>query len=369
MGFARKRQTQKKKYTHATPTQKKKRKDEMQSRLDAFVVRGKRKAPESPTVPIETAVTAARRPPKGDVASKRPRDVKCVDQAPTDDTATRTTLWSEGVRAGTAWSYIVDALICNVPLSRIVRVIKTLGALASVSRLLYEVLHLKRIRIDVLAVISQEGRVKPRKTITVMCMARPLALAGVRRKLRFDLFSRTSYEGVSLMIAHDPYSRERHWYRARSGLLCGRSVDALAERAESDDDADDRGDDQGRLPWPRCERMIKMPLSYIMWGEIRWTNKAPWKDADDDGDNNAEAGASASDQKQECDDQPNGDAHNEHDGNDQEEGDHDDHDDDEEDRHHDEFGKWLTLADGRWSMCVFHDYRWRMSLYRVSIGI
>lgn len=394
----------------------------MQGRMDAFVVRTKRKAPETPTAPDGFGNGPARSCLKDCAAPKRSRAApRTIPASSNDPPPAPSPLWSEGVQAGTVWSYVIDALISNVPPSRIVRVIKTLGALAKVSRLLHDVLHLKRIRIDVLTTISQgEDSDSPSKPITVVCSAVPLALAGVRRKLVFDLFTDTNYDGVSLMVAHGMFTTERHWYRARTGLLCRRTLDHLCKKAAQgghdtdDDDADDEEDTDrtkdGRPFWPKCERAIEMPLSHLLWDDIVWTNKAPWKD-DGDGEND-DGGHSkdcADDRKgggdlksdayqnddhrngardEKDDDQSathqgaagdfdgdNGMDNNDNDNDDDNEDDDQDDDgsdggdDDDEDRHSDEFGKWVSFADGRWSMCVFHDYRGRMSLYKVSVRL
>ncbi|AVK76952.1 hypothetical protein pmac_cds_264 [Pandoravirus macleodensis] len=387
--------------------------------MDAFVVRTKRKAPETPAAPNGFDDGTARSCSKDRVAPKRSRAAPRTLSAPTGDTSSASSpLWSEGVHAGTVWSYVIDALLDNVPPSRIVRVIKTLGALAKVSRLLHDVLHLKRIRIDVLTSISQgEGNDSPSKPITVMCSAVPLALAGVRRKLVFDLFTDTNYDGVSLMVAHGMFTTERHWYRARTGLLCRHTLDKLCKKTahdgqNTDDDTDDEDVDrveEGRFLWPKCERTIEMPLSHLLWDEMDWTGKAPWEDdadgKDDDGDHSKDSagdrkggGDLKSDAYQNDDhrdgardekddgqsvthqgaigdfdgddgiDNVNDDVDDDDDNEDADQGD-DDEDDDDEDRHDDEFGKWVSFADGRWSMCIFHDYRGRMSLYKVSVRL
>ncbi|AVK75891.1 hypothetical protein pkur_cds_258 [Pandoravirus kuranda] len=388
----------------------------MQGLMDAFVVRTKRKAPENSPTPF--SASGDKTPTaysQGRVTPKRPRATSSTLRAAVDGPSVPSSLWSEGVQAGTVWSYVVDALLDNVPLSRIVRVIKTLGALAAVSRLLHDVLHLKRIRVDVLNSISQyEGRESPSKPVTVMCSAVPLALVGTRRKLVFELFTNTEHEGVSLMVAHGLYTTERHWYRARTGLLCRRTTDDLCKKAaqtvdgidddDDDDDSDGTGDESarrhedGRLFWPKCERMIEMPLSHILWDDIRWTNKAPWKDDNDKEDNHGNPPKDPIDDHQKgCDLEgdedrdeerhdttraekdvgrgspvnvgPDGDgANGDNGGDDWDDNDRDDgDDDDDDDDHDDEFGKWLSFDDGRWSMCIFHDYRGRMSLYKVSV--
>nr|UMO79593.1 hypothetical protein [Pandoravirus aubagnensis] len=384
--------------------------------MDAFVVRTKRKAPETPAAPNGFDDGTARSCSKDRVAPKRSRAAPRTLSAPTGDTSSASSpLWSEGVHAGTVWSYVIDALLDNVPPSRIVRVIKTLGALAKVSRLLHDVLHLKRIRIDVLTSVSQgEGSDSPSKPITVMCSAVPLALAGVRRKLVFDLFTDTNYDGVSLMVAHGMFTTERHWYRARTGLLCRHTLDKLCKKTaqdgqNTDDDTDDEDVDhveEGRFLWPKCERTIEMPLSHLLWDEMDWTGKAPWKDDadgkdDDDGhsknatddrkgsnlkgdvDRHDDHSKGAHDKtnnakkneqnviQQDADDDGDDNNHDEYnvDYDEDDDEDEDDEDDDDEDRHDDEFGKWVSFADGRWSMCIFHDYRSRMSLYKVSVRL
>lgn len=384
----------------------------MQGLMDDFVVRTKRKAPENPTGSsngLDDKAASSRL--KNRVARKRPRALPASAHNP----ATPSPLWSDGVQAGTVWSYVIDALIDRVPPSRIVRVIRTLGALSVVSRLVHDVLHVKRIRIDVLTTISQdEGCDSPSKPITVMCSAVPLARAGLRRKLVFDLYTDTDYEGVSLMVAHGMFASERHWYRARTGLLCRRPADNLCEKAARYGNETDSVDEGGvgrieddRLFWPTCERMIEMPLSHLLWDEIVWTNKAPWKDEGDEppkdpiddrkgcdleSDDNQDEDRLNSAHAEKDDDKGgtrrdalNGVVDGDDDGDDGDDGDdsrdspddrdddsgddQDDDDDEDEDRHDDEFGKWVSFADGRWSMCIFHDYHSRMSLYKVSVRL